>query len=199
MTKKIGLATLFFVLLVTISLLIESDEPTATLSESVESLTESNPDDREAQSRSIDGANPREGERHLTTVDPRGSTRGPERSGVLILSDRIDRFVSHFESRPGRSIAFDVELLGETFPVALTEFDRVPGSAGSGVFFGYIEGEPHSRVSWAFHGDAEVGEIQIHGQDTLRILPAGSGREHRVQAWDPLELKRCAQCLAEEE
>lgn len=133
------------------------------------------------------------------TVKSPEPTRGPERAGFVVLTDRIDRFVSNFEGGPGSEVSFDVELLGKKFPVALTEFDRVPGSAGSGVFFGYVEGKPHSRVSWAFHGDAEVGEIQVHGQDTLKILPVGVGREHRVQAWEPLELRRCAQCLAEEE
>ena len=127
-----------------------------------------------------------------------GPTRGPARTGTIILGERIDRFVPHFEGGPGDPVTFDVDLLGESIPVALVEFERVPGSAGSGVFFGFVEGEPHSRVSWAFHGEAEVGEIQIHGQDTLKILPVGVAREHRVQAWDPLELKRCAHCLAQE-
>lgn len=125
--------------------------------------------------------------------------RGPLHTGMVTLKDRIDRFVPHFEGGAADGVVFEVDLLGEKFSVALTEFERVPGDPGSGVFFGYVEGEPHSRVSWAFHGEAEVGEIQVHGQDTLKILPTGNGREHRVQAWNPIELKRCAICLAQEE
>ena len=121
---------------------------------------------------------------------------GPTRTGVVVLEDRIDRFVKDFDNGVADDgISIEVTLLGESFPVTLTEFDRVPGMAASGVFFGKIDGQPHSRVSWAFHGNAEVAEFRIHGHDTLKILPSGEGREHRVLAWDPKDLGNCALCL----
>ena len=123
---------------------------------------------------------------------------GPSRTGLVVLDKRIAIIgASLRDENPVDSVFHEAQFLDHTFPIILDEFYDVPGSPGSGVFFGKVEGHPHSSVKWAYHGKAESVEIRVHGEDTVKVEYAGNGREHRVFEWSSEALGKCSICLRE--